>query len=76
VIQATLLWGAAEQLETEEDMTAYLEAALEDGDPTLILAALGDIARAKSCAIASSAGIIAISSPYCPLSTKPHRWTV
>jgi probable addiction module antidote protein len=28
-------------------MAAYLEAALEDGDLTLIAAALGDIARSK-----------------------------
>ena len=28
-------------------MAAYLEAALEDGDPVLVAAALGDIARAK-----------------------------
>jgi probable addiction module antidote protein len=28
-------------------MVAYLEAALEDGDPALIAAVLGDIARAK-----------------------------
>jgi probable addiction module antidote protein len=40
-------WDAAEHLKTEDDMAAYLEAALEDGDPTLIAAALGDIARAK-----------------------------
>ena len=40
-------WDAAEHLRTEEDMAAYLEAALEDGDPTLVAAALGDIARAK-----------------------------
>jgi probable addiction module antidote protein len=40
-------WDAAEHLETEEDMAAYLEAALEDGDPALVAAALGDIARAK-----------------------------
>jgi len=43
----TKRWDAAEHLETEEDMAAYLEAALEDGDPALIAAALGDIARAK-----------------------------
>ena len=41
------LWDPAEHLETEEDMAAYLEAALEDGDPALVAAALGDIARAK-----------------------------
>jgi probable addiction module antidote protein len=40
-------WDAAEHLEIEEDMAAYLEAALEDGDPALVAAALGDIARAK-----------------------------
>jgi probable addiction module antidote protein len=28
-------------------MAAYLEAALEDGDPRVIAAALGDIARAS-----------------------------
>jgi probable addiction module antidote protein len=43
----TKRWDPAEHLETEEDMAAYLEAALEDGDPALIAAALGDIARAK-----------------------------
>ena len=43
----TKRWDPAEHLETEEDMAAYLEAALEDGDPVLVAAALGDIARAK-----------------------------
>lgn len=43
----TELWDAADYLKTEEDMIAYLDAALEDGDPNLIVAALGDIARAK-----------------------------
>jgi len=43
----TKRWDPAEHLETEEDMAAYLEAALEDGDPALVAAALGDIARAK-----------------------------
>jgi probable addiction module antidote protein len=40
-------WDVVENLKTEEDMAAYLEAALEDGDPALVSAALGDIARAK-----------------------------
>ena len=40
-------WDPAEHLETAEDMAAYLEAALEEADPSLIAAALGDIARAK-----------------------------
>jgi probable addiction module antidote protein len=43
----TLPWDVAEHLKTEEDMAAYLEAALQEGDPALVAAALGDIARAK-----------------------------
>jgi probable addiction module antidote protein len=43
----TYPWDAADHLETKEDMAAYLEAALEEGDPNLVVAALGDIARAK-----------------------------
>ena len=40
-------WDAADYLKTDADMDAYLEAALEDGDPQLITAALGDIAKAR-----------------------------
>ena len=43
----TRIWDPAEHLITEEDMAAYLEAALQEGDAALIAAALGDIARAK-----------------------------
>jgi len=40
-------YDAAEYLETPEDMAAYLEAALEDGDPAVVTHALGTIARAR-----------------------------
>lgn len=43
----TTPWDPAEHLETEADMAAYLEAALEESDPALVATALGDIARAK-----------------------------
>ncbi len=43
----TTVWDPAEHLESEADMAAYLEAALEQGDAALVAAALGDIARAK-----------------------------
>lgn len=43
----TTPWDPSEHLETDEDIAAYLEAALEEGDPSLVAAALGDIARAK-----------------------------
>ena len=39
---------AADYLESEEDIRLYLEACQEDGDPALVAAALGDIARARN----------------------------
>jgi probable addiction module antidote protein len=54
----TRRWDAAATLETKEDIAAYLDAVLEDGDPDLLKAALGDIARAKGMtAIAQAAGL-------------------
>ncbi|HAJ37805.1 MAG TPA: putative addiction module antidote protein [Chloroflexi bacterium] len=54
----TRAWDVAEHLETEADMAAYLNAALEDGDAALVVAALGDIARAKGMSqIARDAGL-------------------
>lgn len=54
----TTPWDPAEHLDTEEDMAAYLEAALDDGDPALVAAALGDIARAKGMTqVAREAGL-------------------
>lgn len=42
----TTQWDPSEYLDSPEEIAAYLEAAFEDGDPSLIAAALGDIARA------------------------------
>lgn len=41
-------YDTADYLTSEEDIAAYLEAAAEAGEPTLIAAALGDIARARN----------------------------
>jgi probable addiction module antidote protein len=43
----TRVWGTSENLETEEDMAAYLEAALQDSDPRLSGAAVGYTVRAR-----------------------------
>jgi probable addiction module antidote protein len=43
----TLPWDPAANLKTDQDIANYLEAVFEDGDPALVAAALGDIARAK-----------------------------
>ena len=40
-------WDAADYLDSEEMITEYINLALEDGDPALISAALGDVARAR-----------------------------
>jgi probable addiction module antidote protein len=54
----TTIWDPATHLTTIEDITAYLEAALQDGDPQIVAAALGDIARAKGMSqIAREAGL-------------------
>ena len=43
----TRKWDAAEHLNDPSDAIAYLEAAFEDGDPQVIAAALGDVARSR-----------------------------
>ena len=54
----TTIWDSATHLHTADDVAAYLEAALQDGDPQLVAAALGDIARAKGMSqVARDAGL-------------------
>ncbi|MEO2039868.1 MAG: addiction module antidote protein [Martelella sp.] len=51
-------FDAADYLDTPEDIAFYLEAVLEDGDPALIAAALGDVARSKGMsAVSRQAGV-------------------
>ena len=54
----TTAWDAAEHLDSEEAILAYLDAAMEDGDPAVITAALGDVARARGMSqVARDAGM-------------------
>jgi probable addiction module antidote protein len=54
----TRKWDPIEHLDTDERVAGYLDAALEDGDPALVSAALGDIARLKGMTkIAAAAGL-------------------
>lgn len=43
----TRTFDASNYLKDEADIAAYLQVAIEDGDPALLAAALGDIARAR-----------------------------
>lgn len=51
-------FDAAEYLDNEEEIAAYLTAVLAENDPSLLAAALGDIARARGMSqVAKDAGI-------------------
>ena len=43
----TTEWNVTDHLATKAARQAYLNAAFEDGDPSVISAALGDIAKAE-----------------------------
>lgn len=54
----TTRWDVTEHLDSEEAIAAYLDAVIEDGDPQLIKAAIGDVARARGMTeVAAKAGI-------------------
>ena len=54
----TTAWDPIDNLTSPEAERAYLEAAFEDGDPALIAAVIGDIARAKGMSqVAKDAGL-------------------
>ncbi len=46
-INELALFDVAEYLKSDRDLAQYLNAVLEDGDPALFVAAIGDIAKAK-----------------------------
>ncbi len=51
-------FDAAEYLNGEQDVAAYLTAVLEENDPALLAAALGDIARSRGMTqVAKDSGI-------------------
>lgn len=55
----TYRWDAADYLNDEADRLAYLNAALEEKDSTLVAKALGDIARSRgmSRVVQQAAGV-------------------
>lgn len=66
----TYAWDASDHLETKEDIVAYLEAALEDGDPGLVTAALGDVARSRGMTTIARETGLGRESLYKALSTE------
>ena len=54
-------YDTADYLESEEDIAAYLSVCVKEGDPTLLLAALGDRSRARNInQLSAQAGLIRI----------------
>ncbi len=65
-------WDPADHLENEADISAYLDAAFEDGDPKVITAALGDVARARGMTEIARASGLGRQSLYKALSEDGH----
>jgi probable addiction module antidote protein len=66
------LFDAADYLDNDEVIAEYLSAAVEDSNPEVFLAALGDVAKARGMAqIAKDAGL-GRESLYKALSAGAH----
>jgi probable addiction module antidote protein len=74
----TIAWDSAAHLETEEDIAAYLDAVLEEGDPALVAHAIGIVARARGMSEIAKASGLTRPSLYKSLSSdgKPEFETI
>jgi len=68
----TIPWNTEDHLETPEDIAAYLEAAFEDGDPELIVHALGAVARSRGMTEIARRTGLGRQSLYKALSPEGH----
>lgn len=68
----TTKWDVHDFLDSEERMALFLEAAFEDGDPGLITAALGEVARARGMTRTAKDSGIAREALYRALSADGH----
>ena len=66
----TTRWDTADYLDSPERIAGYLQAAFEDGDPALIAAAIGDVARAKGMSQVSRDAGLGRESLYKALSSS------
>ncbi|WJH39502.1 putative addiction module antidote protein [Aliirhizobium terrae] len=54
----TKKWDIVEHLDSDEKIALFLEAVFEEGDPGLIAAAIGEVARARGMShVAKEAGL-------------------
>lgn len=74
----TTLWDVSEYLDSPEMIAAYINAAMEEGEPDMLRVALGDIAKAKGMATIASDAKISRQNLYKAFSqsSKPTLDTV
>jgi probable addiction module antidote protein len=65
-------FDASEYLDSDEAISEYLTATLEDGNPDVFLAALGDVAKARGMAAIAEAAGLGRESLYKALSEGAH----
>jgi len=64
----TTVWDPAEYLESEEEIIAYLDDIFSTNDPQLIIAAIGDVARARGMSKVADGVVCSRESLYKSLS--------
>jgi probable addiction module antidote protein len=71
-------FDVSEYLKDEDSIAAYLSAVLEEDDPKLLLAAIGDIAKARGMSKIASASGLGRESLYKALNSnaKPRFDTI
>ncbi len=69
-MEKTTVFDPVDYLETEDDVSAYLEAVINEDDPALLAAALGHISRARGMSKVSKETGLARESLYRSLSAQ------
>ncbi len=65
-------FDVADYLDNEETIAEYLNAAAEDADPAVLLAALSDVAKARGMATVAKAAGLGRESLYKALAPGSH----
>jgi len=65
-------WDPARYLRNDADIAAYLNAAFEEGDPAIVAAVLGDVARSQGMAKIAKRTGLGRESLYKSLSRNGH----
>jgi probable addiction module antidote protein len=74
----TTRWDVLDYLKDEDSIAAYLEAALEENDPQMLVVAIGDVAKARGINAMAKKMNVGRESLYKSFSgkTKPNFETV